>query len=77
MMGIIIKSVYVGLIILLSVGTIQAEDLKDGFMGTNWETEIGTWSSLPRARARNRRFQRAPSAGASCKEDRDPGAHGD
>jgi len=39
-MKIFIKSVYVWLIILLSVGTIHAEDLKDGFMGTKWETDL-------------------------------------
>lgn len=39
-MGNIIKSIYVGFIILLTIGTIHAEDLKDGFMGTKWKSDL-------------------------------------
>ena len=47
MMGNIIKSIYVWFIIVLSIGTIHAEDLKDGFMGTKWETDLsGTTNFL-------------------------------
>lgn len=36
----LIRFIYVGLIIAFSCGLVQAADLKDGFMGTQWQTDL-------------------------------------
>ena len=36
------RFIYIGLMIAFSSGLLQAADLKDGFMGTKWQTDLST-----------------------------------
>ena len=36
------RIIYLGLMIAFSAGLLQAADIKDGFMGTKWQTDLST-----------------------------------
>ncbi len=40
------QSIFVGLIILMSIGTVQAADLKEGFMDTKWQTDLNSLTNF-------------------------------